>query len=119
MQKVNVDVYIWNELRSNDRFGLNTQHVGIVVFVGFKPSKTTKTTLYAHVVFVYSSLWYFLEKSFWRRNLCRRIYSYKCTTKHKSAATKFTFAATFCSIIIETRPTEDISQRRTKQLSLE
>ena len=24
MQKVNVDVYIWNELRSNDRFGLKT-----------------------------------------------------------------------------------------------
>ncbi len=24
MQKVNVDVYIWNELRSNDLFGLNT-----------------------------------------------------------------------------------------------
>ena len=23
MQKVNVDVYIWNELRSNDRFGFN------------------------------------------------------------------------------------------------
>ena len=40
-------------------------------------------------------------------------------TKPKSAATKFTFAATFCSIIIEMRPTEDISQRRTKQLSLE
>ena len=24
MQKVNVDVHIWNELRSNDQFGLNT-----------------------------------------------------------------------------------------------
>lgn len=25
MQKVNVDVHIWNELRSNDRFGFQTQ----------------------------------------------------------------------------------------------
>ena len=75
MQKVNVDVYIWNELRSNDRFGLNTQHVSIVVFVGFKPSKTTKTTLYAHVVFVYYSWWcFFRKKLFSRRNLCRRMY---------------------------------------------
>ena len=39
MQKVNVDVYIWNELRSNDRFGLNTQHVGIVVFVGYRQKR--------------------------------------------------------------------------------
>ena len=32
MQKVNVDVYIWNELRSNDRFGLKMNIVGWVVF---------------------------------------------------------------------------------------
>ena len=25
MQKVNVDVHIWNELRSNDRFGFNAR----------------------------------------------------------------------------------------------
>ena len=36
--------------------------------------------------------------------------------QYKSAATKHTFAATFCSIIIETRPTEDILQRRTNQV---
>ena len=73
MQKVNVDVYIWNELRSNDRFGLNTQHVGIVVFVGSVGFKPSKTTLYARVVFVYSSWWCFFD-FFSRRNLCRRMY---------------------------------------------
>ena len=81
MQKVNVDVYIWNELRSNDRFGLNTQHVGIVdivVFVGYRKKRQKR---------------HFTHMSF-----------------------SFILA---CGIIIETRPTEDISQRRTKQLSLE
>ena len=33
MQKVNVDVHIWNELRSNDRFGFNP--LLIVFYTGF------------------------------------------------------------------------------------
>ena len=33
MQKVNVDVHIWNELRSNDQFGLNTPPI----FLQFYP----------------------------------------------------------------------------------
>ena len=33
MQKVNVDVHIWNELRSNDQFGLNTPSI----FLQFYP----------------------------------------------------------------------------------
>ena len=33
MQKVNVDVYIWNKLRSNDRFGFVLYRCTIFLFI--------------------------------------------------------------------------------------
>ena len=38
MQKVNVDVHIWNELRSNDRFGFNARRSFAEHFPSYVPT---------------------------------------------------------------------------------
>ena len=75
MQKVNVYVHIWNELRSNDRFGINAilliastkvqqTHTSLWDCVGLSENKSLSVTINSLIALSPISMQYFSHRYF-------------------------------------------------------